>query len=409
MDMPRRGAAILRSVGEDGDPNWQDIGRRDVPKHLRERYWIKQWSGKRWPCPDFVQAHGRAEIALTKLGRKPGDPGDAFFLLYQCTSTLFVSAFTWIEVTEICLPGQDENVKLLIRQSNGLPGKGAINPREFLNALESGLPNADAQREMADRVIAKVVEKAGKGRKGGSYHRLAEDYGRGVLIVGLPLWFAGFPRSPEDPAGVADDFVTRLGVGFKSIERLVLRKSWCPFDSIAVLWTPSTEALNAWAERANPRFYNDPANHLLRQPFSLLKAHGVVDILDRAAAKLNEPTPDIVHRVEWNRYRSIDAMVADQFRRIRLVRGPRPMGPKSEFTVSRNERRWWRRFAFGIDPLSIRVFVCIHGWKGSTEMGSYPAVSRSRCWSLENALAGEKDLHRVVQPERTRRSAMEES
>ena len=44
------------------------------------------------------------------------------------------------------------------------------------------------QREMADKVIAAIEKKAKKGREEGSYKSLVRDYGRGVLIVGLPMW-----------------------------------------------------------------------------------------------------------------------------------------------------------------------------------------------------------------------------
>lgn len=380
MNLPKRGAAILRAVGEDGDPNWKDIPTREGSRHLRERYWIKQWSGKRWPCSDLVQASGKAEVALAKLGRKPDDPGDAFFYLYQITSRWFVWALTWVEVTEICLPGQDEMVKLFVRQQNELPGKGRIDTRDFLNTLELGLPDARLQREMADRVIAAVEKKARKGRDGGSYRTLAAEYGRGVLIVGLPLWFAGLPKAPENPAEAVDDFTIRLGIGLKSIERSVLRTSWCPFDSIVVLWNPSAEALDASAERAGAGYYNDPANLSLKRPFSLLKAHGALDLVDRTAARLDVPIPDIVAHVDWHRYRSVDAMLADQFRQFRLFRGPRPMGPKSQSRVSRreSERSW--KFGMGVTALSILLFVRIHGWQG-LRRSVLARLSVRRAWS----------------------------
>lgn len=35
---------ILRVCGGERDPNLKDVPHRDIPKYLREQFWIKQWS-----------------------------------------------------------------------------------------------------------------------------------------------------------------------------------------------------------------------------------------------------------------------------------------------------------------------------------------------------------------------------
>ena len=364
MNIPIRGTAILGAVGEESDPNWLNVQRRDISKHLRQRYWIKKWSGTRWPSSEFIHGRGKSEISLAELGRKPDDPGDAFFHLYHVTSEWFVWARTWVEVTEVFFPGEGKNVDDFMQQRNGLPGRDRIDTQEFLNRLEFGFPDARLQHDMAGRVIAAVEQKAIKGQEGGSYHRLVKEYGRGVLIVGLPLWFAVFPSAPEDPTGAIRDFGTRVSLGLKAMERSVLRTSWCPFDSVEVLWTPSAEAFNAWAESADASFYNDPANLSLPHPVSLLKLHRILDVVDSAAEKLNAPKPEFVTHIKWNRYGSVDAMLADQFRRVRLFRGPMPMGPKSDFVVSRSEPHSSWKFDLVAKAFPVWVLIRVHGWQG---------------------------------------------
>lgn len=376
MNMPDRGAGVLRVVADANDSTWSGVPRRDVPKHLQERYWIDKWSGKRWQVDGFFHGGGKFEVALAELGRTANDPGDGFFRFFEATSTWSVSAIGWVEVTQVCIPGQDEKVRLIVRQRNGIPGKGSIDEDEFLNALERGRPDAGLQRIMADRVIEAIVKKAEKGR-GAAYRTLVEEYGRGILIVGMPLWFAGFPADPADSGGVLHEFATRLGVGIDSNDRRVLRKSWCPFDTVCVLWTPTTEALDAWAAGANTRFYNDPANRLLGSPLSLLKLHEFLDEFQEYA--VDERVPEFVSRREWRRYRTVDALVREQRRRSPLPGQPRPFGPKSEFEAERLELPSPWKAALSLRFLTVLRFVQAHGWCGLCRW-AMARLSPGRAW-----------------------------
>ena len=350
--------AILHVCGEERDPNLQDVPPRDIPKYLRERYWVKQWSWTdRWPHHGF-SADCRIQLRLADLDRKLDDPGDAFFDLFlsNCRSTVRVR--TWIEITEVFLPGHAQKVNRFVREYNGLRGKGKIAPTEFLQSLNLGPPNAHLQREMADQVICAIKNKAQKGRDGGSYQSLVRDYGRGMLIVGLPLFFATHPSDPTDPSTVFTDFVTRLGFGFETIKRSVLRKNWCPFDSVVVLWIPTLESIDSWAKVANPNFYSDPANLNWQNPLSWTK-------LEDLLRKLDLPTPSSPKcHIRWDRYSSLEAMLADQHRRFRFFNQPRPLGPKACLEVSREDVGTALRMTCYTWLFQLRLFVRLHGWRG---------------------------------------------
>ena len=100
---------ILRVCGEVEDPNLQDVPLRDLPKYLREQYWIKQWDPtSRWNR-DYISGGASGQLRLADLNRKLDDPGDAFFELGLCTFRSSVSLRIWVEVTEVFLPGTGKN------------------------------------------------------------------------------------------------------------------------------------------------------------------------------------------------------------------------------------------------------------------------------------------------------------
>lgn len=299
--------AILRVCGEEKDPNFRDVPRRDIPNYLRERYWIKQWSSlKRWKSRKFVNCAGQTELRRADLGRKLDDPGDAFFDLFLSTSQSIVRLRTWLEVTEVFLGGeQAKKVNKFIREYNSLRGKGEIDANEFLKSINFGPPDSRLQHEMADRVIAAIEKKAKKGREGGSYQSLVHDYGRGQLIVGLPLWFATLPSDPTTPFIVLTDFVPRLLLGLDKIKSSFLSKNWCPFDSVVILWNPTLESIDEWTKVAAPNFYSDPANISWQTPISFLEFSSLVKEC---------PPSSITCSVRYDRYSSLDVMLSDQRR-----------------------------------------------------------------------------------------------
>ena len=208
---------------------------------------------------------------------------------------------------------------------------------------------------MADEVVDAVKEKACKGDEGGSYRPLVDDYGRGVLLVGLPLWFAAWPETLTEPERLVEEFVPRVLLGFQEIERSVLRQSWCPFDSVVVIWNPTLESVNSWAVVADGDFYANPANVAWRSPVSFLKA-----------SSLAELGKGMRYTVRWDRYASVDAAVANQMRRIRFGREARPFGPKAQLKVVPTTSGDWNgwRFRVRLWLLQLLVFVGLNGWTG---------------------------------------------
>ena len=365
---PEFGTDILRVVGDENDPNWRDVRPRDIPKYLRERHWIKQWSTERWPSSNFVRAKSWVELRLADLGRSLDDPADAFFDLFITSDRQsWVQVRTWVEVTEVFLPGQAKQVNRFVREYNGLRGKGEINASNFLRSFDLDLPGDQLQRAMADQVVAAVVKKAEKGRESGSYSDLVRDYGRGALIVGLPLWFSVFPSAPTDPSAALTDFACRLNLRFNSIQRSVLRTNWCPFDSIVVLWNPTLKSIDSWAKRADYDFYSDPANVTWQKPISISNMPALAKAVDEMAKKNDLSFPSMNCYVRWDRYASIDAMLADHHRRFRLLNRTRPLGPKSRLKVTHLKDSTIRQklsFRTIVWLFQAWLFIRLHGWSG---------------------------------------------
>ena len=93
----------------------------------------------------------------------------------------------------------------------------------------------------------------------GSYRELAERYGYGTLVVGMPLWFASPPDDPFRPANVLDDFMTRTIAGLDELKRTELRNAACPFRRVIVTWDTTPEAMDEWRQGRSAH-YDDVAN-----------------------------------------------------------------------------------------------------------------------------------------------------
>ena len=349
---------ILLVSDEENDLNFQDVSPRDIPRYLPERYWIKQSRPiERWKNHNIISCGAWRELRLADLGRKLDDPGDAFYELFLSTHRSVIHFRTWYEATEVFLRNeQAKKVKIFIREYNGLRGKGEIDADEFLKTLDLGPPDPRMQQEMADRVIAAIVKKAEKGREKGAYRSLVRDYGRGQLVVGLPLWFATFPADPTDPSTVLKDFFTRLEIGFEAIKHSGLLTSWCPFDSVLILWNPTLESIDEWTKVADPDFYLDPANISWKTPVSFLKLSSLVEKC---------PPNSSTYSARWDRYSSLGAMLIDQRRWLRFPNNPRPLGPKACLEINDLENRnGILRMRFYNWFLQLSLFVRINGWRG---------------------------------------------
>ena len=93
-----------------------------------------------------------------------------------------------------------------------------------------GRPSRTAQQAGADEVIEAIEAKLTRP----SYKPMLESYGYGVLVVGLPLWFATLPIDPLRPENAIDDFATRTAAGLALLGRKYLRDTACPFGQVIV-------------------------------------------------------------------------------------------------------------------------------------------------------------------------------
>ena len=341
--------AVLLTSGDVNDPNLQDVPKRDMSKYLREQYWIKQWSlMKRWKKKAVFSVVGWNNLRLKNLGRKLNDPGDAFFRLILFIDTFLfsrtVSVRTWIEVTEAVFPENAFKLNQFIRGYNGLREKEEYDKNEYIKSfIKSSFPSPMLQYKMANRVIELIKQKAQKGKGGGSYQHLVSDYGTGVLIVGIPLWFATPPINPKDPSNALYDFYTRLLIGLAEMKHSVLNTKWCPFDSIYIVWSPNLKSINSWVEATDSEFYSDISNVSWTTPVPVFKMYSFLK-----ENKLEESMSSSYINIQYDRYSSLNAALKEQYRFFRLSRRPKPFGPKSCLEVIKKKRRsikdWFSHF-----------------------------------------------------------------
>ena len=344
-DMP----AVLLFSGDTNDPNLQDVLNRDKSKYLLERYWIKQWSpSKRWKNKTVLSVVGWNNLRLKNLGRKLNDPGDAFFRLFLFIDTFLFSrtvrVCTWVEVTEAVFPETASKLNQFIRGYNGLREKEKYDKHEYIKSfIKSSFPSPILQYKMANRVIELIKQKAQKGKEGGSYQHLVSDYGTGVLIVGIPLWFATPPINPKDPSNALYDFCTRLSIGLNEMKHSVLNTKWCPFDSIYVVWNPNLKSIDSWAETVDSEFYSDISNVSWKTPVPIFKMYSFLK-----ENKLEESMSSSCINIRYDRYSSLNAALKEKHRLFRLSRRPKPFGPKSCLEVIQKKRRsiknWFSHF-----------------------------------------------------------------
>ena len=148
-----------------------------------------------------------------------------------------------------------------------------------------------------------------------------------------------------------------MNFGLNTIKHSVLRKNWCPFDCVVVLWNPTLESIDSWARVADPKFYSDPANLSWRNPVSWQKIESLFRTRDF-------PTSSMTTHIQWNRYSSLNAMLADQHRRFRFSNQPRPFGPKACLEFSLEDVGTSLRIACYTWLFQLWLFVRLHGWRG---------------------------------------------
>ena len=354
---------ILSVNSEEKDPNWQDDQSHGLSNYLRERHWIKQVGPtNRWKNRKLFNCSGSTELRLSDLGRELDDPGDAFYELFLSTHRYTIHLRTWFEVTEVflpeLLPELAKMVNRFIQYSNGLQGDEYFDAERFIKSINLLNPDACLQRKMVDKVITAIKKKVQKGLQGGSYKSLANDYGRGQLIVGLPLWYATLPADPMDPTSIYSNFYLRMNLALNDIKHNILLKNWCPFDSVVIVWHPTLQAIEEWLHNAKTEFYTDPANISLKRPFSIIDTHNFLKELN-----LTKTAKRRLY-LRWDRYSSLNAMLKDQRRWFRFTNNPRPLGPKACLVIRKSKKvSNSLLLEFYIWLIQILIYVRVKGWR----------------------------------------------
>ena len=82
-----------------------------------------------------------------------------------------------------------------------------------------------------------------------SYNNIVNNFGKGHLVVGLPLWFATPPVKVMKVKNAPDDFMMRVQHRLLEIKNQILKKEGCPFYKITVIWDVSVKAMEEWLEK----------------------------------------------------------------------------------------------------------------------------------------------------------------
>ena len=264
----KAGLEILFASRAPGD-GLDEVRKYDVPKELRERFWIRQAKdagGRKGPWT--VAVGGTHWIERRELDRDRNQPGDGFRYLYRLEATGRESRAEWFEVTEVFGGVEAKDIEAFMLANNGETADSTFDPDRFLRGLDMGLPCRAAQRRAADSVIEAVERKLNRPQYEGMWRR----HGYGTLIVGLPLWFAGIPTNPLRVQDVIDDFMTRMTVGLNPYARQ-LKKRNCPFWRIVVIWMVSRQSLHELRGRVRYDVYDDPAYRKIGASQLKLESH----------------------------------------------------------------------------------------------------------------------------------------
>ena len=153
----KRGPEILYAKPGPND-NVADVAARDMPKELRERYWIGQAAdaGIDEKTRTKFEVSFPRQIERTELGRNRNKPGDGFRYVFRSGTAGSGGRAEWFEVTEVFEGVNAKDVEAFMRLENGGRGYPGFDPEEFLEGLNLGMPTRAAQRRAADKVIAAV-------------------------------------------------------------------------------------------------------------------------------------------------------------------------------------------------------------------------------------------------------------
>lgn len=276
--MRKVGLGILYETREQRASDQKEIEGGGLMGYLRERYWLKLAQKSREGDKGYINASMFYSISRKCLGRKHDDPADDFSYWSWAGSEGSGSHAGWAEVVEVFVHNNGQQVNDVMRHRNSIRGGSAIDINDFEESIDLGNPRRELQSEVADRVIREARRKIAKS----SYKKVYEEYGKGCLVIGLPLWFATPPMEPQRHENVLDNFWVRTHAKLQCVKREFLDREDCPFDKIVVVWETTTEAIRDWAAGCDWTAYGDPANVQSNSLISVLSMIDLYRILEKA-------------------------------------------------------------------------------------------------------------------------------
>lgn len=271
--MPRSELAILHTQDGKDSEEWETVPDRDKTAFLREQYWIKKTENHFLSERDFICANLGQNMPRVLFNKRTNDPGDGLFYKLSVGSQGVKSGIGWVEVVEVFGHNNAAKIDEVMRQLNDIRSARQlqIDVHNFERSVDLTTPSRMLQRRMADKVIERIKIKLNKH----SYQEIQRNYGKGCLVVGLPLWFATPPANPYRLENVLDNFYVRLAVGLIIVQRKILNKKNCPFEKIVVVWENTREGLMHWGTTCDQNAYSDPTELSIKNPITFFSAVSV--------------------------------------------------------------------------------------------------------------------------------------
>ena len=243
IEVPWELAVLYTEKGKDKD-EWKSLAGNKKAKRLREVYWADHAAKPLRAVAFDLTPRVSFPIERGEMDGGPDKPGDYYIAATRGRDGKL--SIEWVEVTEVFWkPGLAQQVEAVMQKIHGIREKSAVDVARFMAELGTRQPCRNAQQRTADLAVEAALRKATKR----SYAGLAERLGRGILIVGLPLWYAGPTLNPERRWNAVDDFTTRVKLGLEKLRAEHLDKDVCPFKEVRIAWVPSREALEEWQHK----------------------------------------------------------------------------------------------------------------------------------------------------------------
>ena len=240
--MKKLGLSILYTdIGKE-KTEWKHIKDRDKNSYLREQYWVNRATNREKGMAHIYSSIGRQNI---------GAPGDIFNYQMSFGSDRKKGSLTWLEIVEVFAYDNGKKIKKAMKEWNDIEDLEKKNLKQLVNTVDMGRPSEHKQRYVANKVFDSIDTKVKKT----SYNTMVNSFGKGHLIVGLPLWFATPPIQTMKTNYVPDNFITRVQSGLLKIKKKILKKGECPFFKITVIWDLSIRAMEEWLEKSSLNQY----------------------------------------------------------------------------------------------------------------------------------------------------------